>query len=331
MTVTVLAGGVGGARFVRGVRAVFGRNNSSDDAHPVTVIGNVGDDLTLFGLRVCPDLDTLMYTLGDGIDAERGWGRRAEAWTVREELAAYGDPRGWFALGDRDLATHLLRSEWLAQGAALSEVTERLCARWQPGVRLLPASDAPVETYVELADGRWVHFQEWWVRLHAAEPASRFEFRGAASARPAPGVLAAIADADLVLLAPSNPVVSIGPILAIPGVRSALATARAPIIGVSPIIGGAPVRGMADACLAAEGIATSAEAVARRYGRREDGGVIDGWLVDTEDAAAAERLRAAGYEAVAVPLLMSDLAATEAMVRSAVELAGRLRPSGSGK
>src|SRR5579875_1729209 len=238
MRITVLAGGVGAARFLRGLK------RAAPDAE-ITVIGNTGDDITLFGLRVCPDLDTVMYTLGGGIDEQQGWGRAGETFTVRSELAAYRASPAWFTLGDRDLATHILRSQLLASGQPLSAVTEVLCRRWRPGVRLLPMSDDPVET-------REVHCQEWWVRMRAATPAAAIGAAGADRAAPAPGVLDAIAAADVVLFPPSNPVVSIGTILAVPGVRAAVAAKT--VVGVSPIIGGAPVRGMADACLAAIGV-----------------------------------------------------------------------------
>ncbi|HVA61310.1 MAG TPA: 2-phospho-L-lactate transferase [Mycobacteriales bacterium] len=322
MRAVVLAGGVGGGRFLLGARAVFGA--ASQDP-PVTVIGNVGDDISLFGLRISPDLDTVMYTLGGGISRERGWGREAETFAARDELTGYGDERVWFGLGDRDLATHLLRSEWLRDGLPLSAVTARLCERWRPGVRLIPATDDRVETRVQLVNGRDLHFQEWWIRERAAPPAGGFRFAGADRARPAPGVLEAIATARIVLLAPSNPIVSIGAILAVPGIREALQATAAPVVGLSPIIAGAPVRGMADACLAAVGVATSAEAVGLRYGSRRAGGLLDGWLVDEADAEAVDPLAAAGIETRAVPLLMRDLAATTAMVQSALGLATAVR------
>ncbi len=256
MRITVLAGGVGAARFLRGLKA------AARDAE-ITVIGNTGDDITLYGLQVCPDLDTVMYTLGGGVSEEQGWGRAAESFTVQQELAAYGAGPDWFALGDRDLATHIARTQMLASGRPLSAVTEELCRRWQPGVRLLPMSDDPVRTHVLIEESgrrRTIHFQEWWVRLHAAVPAAAITPTGAAQAAPAPGVLEAIAAADFVLFPPSNPVVSIGPILAVPGISEAVRSKT--VVGVSPIIGGAPVRGMADACLAAIGVQTSAAAVA---------------------------------------------------------------------
>jgi LPPG:FO 2-phospho-L-lactate transferase len=310
MRITVLAGGVGGARFLQGVRA------SSGD---VTAVVNTADDVTLHGLRVCPDLDSVMYTLGGGIDPDRGWGRADETWHVKEELAAYGAEPTWFGLGDRDVATHLVRTRMLDAGYPLSAVTEALCARWQPGVRLLPMSDERVETHV-VVDGpegrRALHFQEWWIRHRAALDPVEFVPVGAPEAKPAPGVLDAIAEAELVLVAPSNPVVSIGTILAVPGIRDALRATAAPVVGVSPIIGGAPVRGMAERCLPAVGVEVSAAGVGRWYGARSADGILDGWLVDTADAAAT----VPGVTVRAVPLYMTDVDATAEMVRAAVEL-----------
>ncbi len=333
MKITALAGGVGGARFLRGLL------DHLDAGHPrterpeagptpprLTVIGNTGDDITLFGLRVCPDLDTLLYTLGDGVDEGQGWGRAEESYVVQGELAAYGATPQWFRLGDRDMATHIARSQWLYQGSSMSDVTAALAARWglpQRGVRLLPMSDSPVETHVVIANPERrlppeppvdsaggppaepgsdpgagdvgdtsastldedvppeeiaVHFQEWWVRMHATVPAIRFGAVGLELAAPAPGVLEAIADADLILLPPSNPVVSIGVILGVPGLRDALRAASAPIVGVSPIIGGRPVRGYADACLDAVGVPATAAGVAGLYAD-----LLAGWLVDDAD------------------------------------------------
>ncbi|HEY6294955.1 MAG TPA: 2-phospho-L-lactate transferase [Streptosporangiaceae bacterium] len=315
MRITVLAGGVGAARFLLGLRQAA----APDDE--ITVIGNTGDDITLFGLRVCPDLDTVMYTLGGGINTQQGWGRAEETFSIRAELAAYGASPDWFMLGDRDFATHILRSQLLAAGQPLSAVTEVLCRRWQPGVRLLPMSDDPIETHVVVLDSgqrRVIHFQEWWVRLHAETPAAAITALGAEEAAPAPGVLDAIGEADVVLFPPSNPVVSIGTILAVPGIRAALAAKT--VVGVSPIIGGAPVRGMADACLTAIGVETSAAAVGAHYGPE----LIDGWLVDDQDKAAADESALAGIAVRALPLLMSDLTATTAIARAALDLAQEL-------
>jgi LPPG:FO 2-phospho-L-lactate transferase len=315
MRITVLAGGVGAARFLRGLKA------AAQDAE-IAVIGNTGDDITLSGLHVCPDLDTVMYTLGGGISEEQGWGRSDESFTVQRELTAYDAAPEWFTLGDRDIATHIVRTRMLAEGQPLSAVTEALCRRWQPGVRLLPMSDDPVETHVlieEDGERRSIHFQEWWIRLHAEIPALEITPVGAASARPAPGVLEAIEAADFVVFPPSNPVVSIGPILAVPGIRAAVESKV--VVGVSPIIGGAPVRGMADACLTAIGVQTSATAVAAHFGPD----LLNGWLVDEQDKAAVDDPGLAGIEVRALPLYMRDLQSTAEIARAALDLAAELR------
>jgi LPPG:FO 2-phospho-L-lactate transferase len=313
MRISVLAGGVGAARFLRGLK-------SAVPEAEITVIGNTGDDISLFGLHVSPDLDTVMYTLGGGIDEEQGWGRAGDTYTVLAELAAYGAGPDWFGLGDRDIATHLHRTSMLGAGLPLSAATRVLCQRWQPGVQLLPMSDDRIETQVILGDegGRTVHFQEWWVRLHAAVPAAGFVFDGAAAAAPAPGALAAIGRADVVLLPPSNPVVSIGTILAVPGIAEAVRAKT--VVGVSPIIGGAPVRGMADKCLAAIGVEASAAGVAAHYGAA----LLDGWLVDERDKAAVDAPELAGIAVRAVPLYMTDLPAAAAIARAALDLAQEL-------
>ncbi|GGV26971.1 2-phospho-L-lactate transferase [Actinomadura cremea] len=312
MNIVALAGGIGGARFLRGLRTAV------PDAE-ITVIGNTGDDISLFGLRVCPDLDTVMYTLGGGINEEQGWGRTDETFTVKEELAAYGVGPGWFGLGDRDFATHIVRTQMLEAGYKLSAVTAALCDRWKPGVRLIPMTDDQVETHVVVDDPehgrRAIHFQEWWVRLRASLPALSIAPVGAEDAEPAPGVVQAIEAADVVLFPPSNPVVSIGTILAVPGIRDAVAAKT--VVGVSPIIGDAPVRGMADACLTAIGVETTAQAVGELYGP----GLIDGWLVAEADAD----VRVEGVEVRARPLLMSDAAATADLARAALDLAVELK------
>ncbi len=317
--VVLLAGGVGGARFTRGLRDLGTALGQDLD---LTVVVNTGDDMWLNGLRVCPDLDTVTYTLG-GVIGDQGWGRAEETTRVSGELAAFGLGWPWFTLGDLDLGTHIARTELLRSGLTLSEVTERLCERWQPGARLLPMSDDEVETWVDVErDGEVVsiHFEEWWVRHRAALPARRFVQRGVAAARPAPGVLEAIAQADLVVLPPSNPVVSVGTILGVPGIRQAVHQTAAPVVGVSPIIADAPVRGMADACLTAIGVPTTARAVAEHYGARRDGGVLDGWLVDTADADAVAPLSAAGIQTRALGLLMADDAATRTIARAVLDL-----------
>jgi LPPG:FO 2-phospho-L-lactate transferase len=228
----------------------------------------------------------------------------------------------WCGLGDRDLATHLVRSQMLRAGYPLSEVTEALCDRWKPGARLLPASDDRSETHVVITDPndheqRAIHFQEWWVRYRAQVPTHSFAFVGAENATAGPGVTEAIADADVVLLAPSNPVVSIGAILAVPGIRGALRSSAARVIGYSPIVAGKPLRGMADSCLSVIGVQTTSQAVGRHYGARGATGILDGWLVHDGDTANVD-----GVEVRAVPLLMSDPSATADMVRAGLELAG---------
>jgi LPPG:FO 2-phospho-L-lactate transferase len=325
MRVTALAGGIGGARFLQGLLAYLG-DATVDARGDVTVIGNTGDDIWVHGLRVCPDLDTVMYTLGDGIDTERGWGRRNESFHAKEELAAYGVEPTWFGLGDRDIGTHLVRTASLNAGYPLSAVTAALCERWQPGVTLLPMSDDRAETHVLIDDPdnpgheTAIHFQEWWIKHRARVPARGFVMVGIEDAKPAPGVIEAIAEADVIVFPPSNPIVSIGSILAVPGIRSAIADSDAMVVGLSPIISGAPVRGMADACLQAEGIATTARAVAEHYGARSSGGLLDAWLVDTSDADSVSPIAASGIACQAVPLFMTDVHASAQMARAAFDL-----------
>ena len=362
--ITVLAGGVGGARFVRGVReevrrrwpvgdgSAEGRGEGSDpgaattdganrtggadgDEASVTVIVNTGDDLWLAGVRLMPDFDSLLYSLAGVNDTERGWGRAGETERVAAELREWGVGWPWFTLGDLDLGTHLARTAWLRDGATLSQVAERLQRRWPLGVRLIPATDTEVDTHVLVSDPdapgaeRELHFQEWWTRYRAALPAIEFRQRNLDTARPAPGVVDAITGADLVLFAPSNPVVSIGTILSIPGLRVALRETRAPVVGVSPIIGGKVVRGMADACLPVIGVETSAEAVGHHYGARSASGLLDGWLVDETDSPAVAGLEAAGLVATSVPLWMRDLETSAALAGAAIDLGAALRRSSS--
>jgi LPPG:FO 2-phospho-L-lactate transferase len=332
--ITVLAGGVGGSRFVRGVREECARRWPDGDGGTeasITVIVNTGDDLWLAGVRLMPDFDSLLYSLAGVNDTERGWGRAGETERVAAELREWGVGWPWFTLGDLDLGTHLARTAWLREGATPSQVADRLQTRWPLGVRLLPATDTEVDTYVEVADAdvlggeREIHFQEWWTRYRAALPAIAFRQRNIERARPAPGVAEAIMGADLVLVAPSNPVVSIGTILSIPGIREAIAAAQAPVVGVSPIIGGKVVRGMADACLPAIGVETSAQGVGRHYGARATEGLLDGWLVDEADAATVPALEASGLRVEAVPLWMRDLGTSAALAGAAIDLGAALR------
>ena len=237
------------------------------------------------------------------------------------DRAAYGVQPDWFGLGDRDLATHLVRTQMLRAGYPLSQVTEALCARWQPGAQLLPASDDRSETHVVITDPQGerkaIHFQEWWVRYRAKVQTHSFAFVGSDKASAAPGVAEAITGADIVLVAPSNPVVSIGSILTVGGIRAALRSTAAPVIGYSPIIAGKPLRGMADECLSVIGVESSSEAVGRHYGARSGVGILDGWLIDQGDSAQID-----GVTVAQAPLLMSEPAVTAEMVRAGLDLAG---------
>jgi LPPG:FO 2-phospho-L-lactate transferase len=327
--ITVLSGGVGGARFLRGLRHHL-RESQPDGTGgttaEITAVVNTGDDMWLDSLRITPDLDSIMYTLAGANDEVRGWGRIGETERVSAELQAYGVGWPWFTLGDLDLGTHIARTHFLRSGLSLTEATERITARWNLGVTLRPVTDDEVETQVVTDEGS-MHFQEWWTRHRASLPARRFVQQHLDAASAAPGVLETIAGSDVILLAPSNPVVSIGTILGIPGVREAVAAASAPVVGVSPIISGAVVRGMADACLTAIGVETSAVAVARHYGGRGDGGLLDGWLVDESDAATVTALEPAGIAAAAVPLWMRDQASSAQVAADALRLAERIAHS----
>ena len=311
---TVIAGGVGAARFLRGLLRVV-------PAERVTAIVNVGDDLELHGLRICPDLDSITYTLGGVVHLEQQWGRADERFTVRDELVRLGHAP-WFTLGDRDLALHLHRTVRLAEGAPLSDVTAEVARAHGLDLRLVPATDDRLETRILTTDGRDLHFQEWWVGERAAPDVAAVEVRGAAAARPAPGVVAAIEEAEAVLVAPSNPVVSVGPVRAVPGVAAALAATPAPVVGVSPVIAGRVVRGMAHRLLPAAGAETSALGVARWYGARRDGGLLDAWVVDRADAHAVPDLEALGLRATAADTLMDDPEVAAALARTCLGLAG---------
>ena len=357
--VVVLAGGVGGSKFTLGVRAALEaradaasvssrpsgprsttegvrslsersetkREGSTPEA--ATVVVNTGDDLWLSGVRLQPDVDSVLYALADVNDSERGWGRAGDTERVNAELQAYGAGWPWFTLGDLDLGTHLARAGWLRDGLTPTEVLERLSARWPLGIRMLPMTDAEVDTIVVLDDGSRMHFQEWWTRHRATLRPLRFENPGIADAAPAPGVVEAIERADVVLIAPSNPVVSIGPILAVPGIADALRATSAAVVGVSPIIGGRVVRGMADVCLSAIGVETSAAAVAAWYGARDAGGILDAWLLAEEDAALAPAVEAHGLRAVVTPLWMTDADAAASLADAALRAGLALRAEAS--
>jgi LPPG:FO 2-phospho-L-lactate transferase len=294
--IVALAGGVGGSRFARGLRAAA-------PAADLTVIVNTGDDVTLHGLRISPDVDTVLYALAGLVDETRGWGPRGDSYRTIGALARLGGET-WFQLGDLDLATHLRRTELLAAGWTPSQVTAELAARLGiAGVRILPMTDALVETWVELEEPRtWVHFQEYFVHRRTDVAIRAVEVRGLAEAEPAPGLCAALDAADLIVLCPSNPFVSIGPILDVPTVRPTLAAARARgtrIVGVSPIIGGATVKGPAARMLVEFGFEPSAVGVVAAYG-----GLLDAWLIDPQDAALAPEIAALGAQPIVAEALM---------------------------
>ena len=326
--IVVLAGGVGGSRFSLGVRAALRRRADAEaEASGFTIVVNTGDDLWLSGVRLQPDVDSIVYALAGVNDAERGWGRAGDSERVNHELQEWGAGWPWFTLGDLDLGTHLARTGWLRDGLTPTQVIERMSGRWPLGARLLPMTDAEVDTIVTVAEpsdpgsGRQMHFQEWWTRYRAALRPLRFDNPGIDAAVPAPGVLEAIAEADVVLIAPSNPVVSIGPILDVPGIRDALRAAPGRVVGVSPIIGGRIVRGMADVCLAAIGVETSAAAVAGHYGARSADGLLDAWLIAEEDAASVDEIATLGIQPVVTPLWMRDISSSAAIVDAALSAA----------
>jgi len=338
-SIVILAGGVGGSKFVLGVREHARRawpDGAGGTTARITVIANTGDDAWVSGVRIQPDIDSLIYALAGVNDIERGWGRAGETERVSAELRELGAGWPWFTLGDLDLGTHVARTGWLRDGMPVHAVVARLAARWPIGVELLPMTDAEVDTRVIVSapeasesltasaagEGRvGIHFQEWWTRYRAGIPALAFEQPGIAEATPAPGVVEAIAAADVILVAPSNPVVSIGPILAVPGIADAVRQARGPVVGVSPIIGGRVVRGMADACLSTIGVETAADAVGRLYGARPDG-LLDAWLIAEEDAGLADSLTAEGPRVHVEPLWMRDLDASSALAAAALRAAG---------
>jgi LPPG:FO 2-phospho-L-lactate transferase len=303
--VAVLSGGVGGARFLRGLLGVV-------DPAEVTIVGNVADDLELLGLRVSPDLDSILYTLTGRSDDERGWGRADESWRALETVDELGG-ESWFRLGDRDLGLHLVRTELLRAGVPLSQATARLAAAWGLEARLLPASDDPVRTFLETPAGTFP-FQTWFVERGHRDDVDAVHYAGAPEARPAPGVLEALGQAEVIMLAPSNPYVSIGPILAVEAIREALVERRAPCVAVSPLIGGKAVKGPADRMLARLAGGTSPAHVAGCYP-----GVIDALVVDEADAGA-ELPR--DVRAVVTRTLMHDLDAARRLAAVALGAAG---------
>jgi LPPG:FO 2-phospho-L-lactate transferase len=304
MKIAALAGGIGAGKFLRGMARLI-------PGPDLTVILNVADDIVVHGLHVSPDPDSVTYWLGDAFDRERGWGRRDETFRATEELRAFGAPDAWFNLGDLDLATHILRTSMLREGATMSEVVERIASRFGVTARLLPVSNDRIETRIDAVDADTgerldLHFQEYWVRRRAADHVKGVRFVGVDAARPAPGVLEAIERADLVVVPPSNPVVSIGPILAVPGVRAAIEARRSSVVGVSGIVEGAPLAGMADKLMPVLGLEVTAAGAANAYA-----GLLGTWVIDERDRALADRIRSGGVRVEVAQTVMHDDDAAE--------------------
>jgi LPPG:FO 2-phospho-L-lactate transferase len=301
--ITTLAGGVGAARLLAGLVQVV-------DPHELVAVVNTGDDLVLHGLEISPDLDTVTYTLAGAIDPERGWGLSGETWQAMETLRRYGGEL-WFNLGDRDLGTHLYRTARRHAGATLSQATAEIVAAWGLELRVVPVTDDLLRTWVTLAEGDdEISFQEYFVGRQHSVPVRAVRFEGAEQARPAPGVLDAIAEAEQVVIAPSNPIVSIGPVLAVPGVRDAVVARRDHVVAVSPIVAGAALKGPADRLLVELGHESSVVGVARLYAE-----LAATLVVDTADADLADAVEAEGMSCVVAPTIMSSPAAAAALGR----------------
>jgi LPPG:FO 2-phospho-L-lactate transferase len=320
--ICVLAGGVGAARFLRGLLAVV-------DPRDVTAIVNVGDDATIHGLEISPDLDTITYTLAGAIDPARGWGLAGETWRAIEQVRRYADANGitadgpgndaagWFLLGDGDLGTHLYRTSRRSAGVSLSQVTAEITHAWGLGLRLLPVTDDALRTRVITADDRDLSFQEYFVREQHAVAVREVRLDGAATARPGPEVLEAITGAEAVVIAPSNPVVSIDPVLAVPGVREAVTAARARTVAVSPIVGGAALKGPADRLLRELGRESSVVGIARWYAE-----LAATLVIDTVDETLADDVAATGMRCVVAPTVMADPGVAAALARTCLSAVG---------
>jgi LPPG:FO 2-phospho-L-lactate transferase len=312
MNIVALAGGVGGGKFLRGlVRAV--------DPAGVTVVVNTGDDIVLHGLHVSPDLDSVLYWLADVMDRARGWGRAGDTFRALGEIERLGGHH-WFGLGDLDLATHLVRSHMLGEGTTLSQATAHLSRRFGVSARILPMSDDPVRTWIEFSrEGGtrgYAPFQVWWVAERGEPEVKAVTYRGADRATPAPGVLEAIAGADAILLSPSNPVVSVAPILAVPGIADGLRSRRDRAVGISPIVEGAPLRGMADRLMPAVGLEVTALGAARPI--RD---LISSWVIDERDRDLVPRIQEElGLRVAVTDTVMTDDAAAERLARTTLDL-----------
>ena len=304
--ITILAGGVGAARLLRGLVRVV-------DPADVVVVANTGDDLVLHGLHISPDLDTITYTLAEAGNPETGWGLAGETWQAMDALDRYGGP-SWFRLGDRDLGTHLFRTGRLSEGAGLAGVTAEIAAAWELGFRLLPATEDHLRTMVTLADGGEVGFQEYFVGLRHNVPVSGIRFEGADDALPGPGVLEALTAAEVVVIAPSNPLVSIAPILAIPGIADVLKERRTTNVAVSPIVGGSALKGPADRMLTEMGHESSVVGVTRLY--RDLVGTL---VIDNVDADLTGGVEAEGVRCVVTDTVMRTTDVAAALAKTAIE------------
>lgn len=306
--IVVLSGGVGGARFLQGVVQVVPQQQ-------VTVIANTGDDREFYGLHVSPDVDIVLYTLAGIVDSTNGWGIRDDTYNTMQQLTRYGN-EDWFLLGDRDLATHIHRTNLLRQGKTMSEITDGLRAQLGLELRVLPMSDQPVATHIQTPAGL-LHFEEYMVKRRTADEVQDVVFVGASEARPAPGVLDALKQADAILIAPSNPIVSIGSILSVPGIHDALHETSGMIIAVSPIVGGAPIKGPADKLMSGLGLEVSAVGVTRCY--RD---FLDVMIIDEQDAQLAHEIEDLGIPVVVTDTIMRDDATKAALARTALQAAG---------
>ncbi|MEX1046826.1 MAG: 2-phospho-L-lactate transferase [Actinomycetota bacterium] len=313
MTVVALAGGVGAGKFLRGLVRVMA-------AEEVTVVVNTGDDIVLNGMNISPDVDSVTYWLAGVADRERGWGRAEETFRAAAELRERFETRdSWFNLGDLDLALHLSRTAELAEGSTLSEVTRRVSERFGIGSRILPMSDDRVTTRIdavgEQGEALDLHFQEYWVLRGARDEIKNVRFEGAGLARPGPGVIEALEEAETIVICPSNPVASIGPVLAVPGIREALAARRDRVVGISPIVGGAPLRGMADKLMPVVGLEVSALGAARAYE-----GLLGSWVIDDRDRELSKSIEEFGIRVGVTDTIMDDDAKAEGLARFALEM-----------
>jgi LPPG:FO 2-phospho-L-lactate transferase len=313
MKVTALSGGVGGAKLVSGLAKVLNHGE-------LTVIGNTGDDIELFGLHISPDLDIVMYTLAGLVDTEKGWGIRDDTFTCLDSLnRSYSQDR-WFNVGDRDLATHILRTQFLRSGLTLSEVTRKLCMLLGiEGINLLPMTDDKVETLVKIQDGSVIHFEEYFVKRGSVDQVHDVVYRGSGKARPAEGVVKALTSSDLVVICPSNPLASIGPILSVRAIRRALQDVKCPRVAVSPIVGGRPIKGPADKFMKGMGFEVSPAGIAEYYHN-----LVTHLVLDVQDSAIEKQVQSMGIRATVTNTIMNTM-------RDRVDLASKVISSSAGR